>query len=171
MNTAKKPQSSERMKRYKCLGIAKRQLEQVRPGFCEEDYRQILFMHGAKQKGGTFSASTMTIAQMDNALKHCQQLGFKLSKKVQRETPKMQRDWREPRVAKLNAMWIALADAGEIDDRSEQAMQHWCQNRVPGLVRFEWITSAQLNTAIEMMKQFCQRCGLTMRTTPTKKLG
>lgn len=149
--------SEARIKAYKLLGIAKRELAKVRPGFRDEDYRHILFMNGAKMKDGEFSATTMSIGQLHMALKHCQDLGFRISKKVGRETPKTksksaERDWRAPRVAKLNALWISLADAGVINNRSEDAMKRYCMNNVPGLTRFEWITSAQLNRAIEMLK-------------------
>ena len=166
--TEQAPVSEARKKAYRLLGIAKKQLADVRPGFTDEDYRHILFMHGAKEKDGTFSASTMSLAQLNSALKHCQDLGFRISKKVLKESSRLnqvrpqERDWRKARVGKLNALWISLADAGVIDNRSEEAMKSYCVRRVKGLTRFEWITSEQLNKAIEMLKQMHIQRGLKL---------
>lgn len=169
MNAAKKKSTKlhPRSKCYQLLGIARKQLEKTRPGFSDDDYRHILFMNGATMVDGKFSATTMTVAQLQAALSHCQDLGFRISKKVQREraTKSGEGNWRAPRVGKLNALWISLADAGVIHDRSESAMRHYCENKVPGLTKFEWITSAQLNTAIEMLKAMHRQRGIKLTTT------
>ena len=165
MNAARRFKHSDQRKRlYTLLSVAKRELEKVRHGFCEEDYRHILAVHGATEKNGQISATTMSTEQLQAALDHCHDLGFKISTKVSREQrPNRSRksgEWRRPRIGKLNALWCALADAGVVNDRSEKAMQQYCLNNVPELSRFEWISSEQLNTAIEMMKKMFKQRGI-----------
>lgn len=156
------PASTERTSRYKRLAIACAQLKKVRVEFTDDDYRHILQMHGAQVVDGKHSATTMSIRQLDAALAHCHDLGFRVSKKVSRETDKA-KSWKAPRIGKLNALWCSLADAGVVNDRSESAMQRYCENNVPGLTKFEWVTSDQLNKAIEMLKQMHIQRGLTLK--------
>lgn len=116
-------------------------------GWDDEQYRELLQRCGATLKNGKYSATTMNLKQLDDALNEIKRLGFKPKKSKSSGA-----NWRAPRIAKLNAMWIALADAGVVENRSEEAMHRWCQNQVPGLGKLQWATSQQLNKAIEMMK-------------------
>lgn len=148
---------------YRHLGMASNELRRIRPGFTEEDYRHILFMNGAKERDGKYSATTMSEAQLKSALAHCTSLGFKLSRGFHNKSQKRQAkkaDWKAPRIAKLNAMWCRLADSGAINDRSEEAMQNFCVRQIKDLSKFQWITSAQLNQAVEILKGMMLQRGL-----------
>ncbi len=140
-----------RKRLYTLLQVANRELTHARAGWCDDDYRAILQQCGATEKSGKFSASTMTNPQIEQALERFKQLGFKPRRSQTKTAP-----WRMPRIAKLNAMWCALADAKVVDDRSETAMKAWCKHQVKGLNNLEWATSEQLNKAVEMLKQFCR---------------
>lgn len=144
---------------YKLLAVANRELRQSRSGWCEADYREILRQCGASERDGRISAKTMTAVEMNQALKRFEQLGFVRRKPAGRPN----RKGMQPRIAKLNAMWCALADAGVVRDRSEQAMRHWCENQVGTLTKFDWADGDDLNQAIEMLKAFARRCDVKLR--------
>ncbi len=142
---------SDRKRLYTLLRVAHTWAEQHLSGWTEDDYRGLLQRHGATQKSGKFSASTMTDKQLESALTEFRQKGFKPTSKTRTA------EWRAPRIAKLNAMWLDMHRAGLVRNRSEQAMQAWCKNNVRGLNQLQWATSAQLNQAVEMMKQMHAR--------------
>lgn len=141
-----------RIRLYKLLAVGNRELQSKRPGFCDEDYRAILQQCGATEVKGKFSATSMSVVQMEEALSRLKALGFKVKRLA-----RTQRDWRAPRIAKLNAMWCALADAGVVHDRSEAALQSFCSKRVRKLTKLQWASSQQLNQCVEMLKQYAAR--------------
>jgi len=136
---------NDRKRLYTLLRVGNSDLQQNLYGWDDEQYRELLQRCGAKEKNGKVSATTMTHAELNNAYTELKRLGFK---------PKQKNgaDWRKPRIAKLNAMWISLADLGVVNNRSEDAMRTWCTHNVQGLNKLQWATSDQLNKAIEMMK-------------------
>lgn len=146
--------TDRRTQLYTLLGVGNRELHTARAGWCEDDYRLILMQCGAELKGGKYSATTMNIQELEAALGRLKALGFKVKKGRSNET------WRGPRVAKLNAMWCALADGGHVRNRSQHAMETFCRKRVPGLTRLQWATSEQLNKVVEELKQWCRRCNV-----------
>jgi len=137
---------------YQLLAIANQELSRTLAGWSEDSYRTVLKQYGAKEKAGRISATTMTLAQLDEALKHFKRLGF-----VPKNKKLTKKNWRLPRIAKLNAMWIALYERGAVDDKSEKAMQSWCKNNIKDLTALRWASSEQLNQAVEMLKLFQQR--------------
>jgi len=154
--------TAQRKRLYTLLNVAKNELIKTRAYFRDDDYREILRQCGAGLSGHRISATTMTVEELQKALKRLQLLGFKAKKRKATKTTKIS-DWRKPRIAKLNAMWIAMADAGVVGDRSESAMQTWCKNRIEGLSALQWATSPQLNKLIEMMKAMSQERGANAR--------
>ena len=156
---AQTAQQARRKRLYVLLRVANNDMAARVPDWDDDDYRNVLKNHGAKTCNGRISATTMSLAQLDNALRFFKTHGFKPRAK------KTVANWRAPRIAKLNAMWCALADNGHLRDRSEQAMQTWCVREVNGLTRLQWATSDQLNTAVEMLKRYLQRCGVDTTVT------
>ncbi len=138
--------SAKRKQLYTLLRVGHTHLCQTREGWDEECYRDLLQRNGATEKDRKISATTMQEADLEAALDEMKSLGFK--PKARQSHARV----RDRRVAKLNAMWIAMAQSGIVRNRSQQAMQKWCESQVPGVTRFEWMTSNQLNKAIEMMK-------------------
>ncbi len=147
-------QKSRRQKLYVLLRVANNFMAAKVPDWSDDDYRHVLKINGAKEVKGRYSAASMSVAEMEKALDHFKAAGFKAKAKKSNGT------WRSPRVAKLNAMWCALSDAGCVRNRSEDALQTWCANNVKGLTKLQWATSEQLNTAVEMLKRYSNRCGL-----------
>lgn len=150
------PHNTDRRRRlYKLLAVANRELSTLRPGWTDDDYRIILKNCGASLKNGKYSATTLTDSQLDEALKQLKIRGFKVRRDTKNDT------WRAPRIAKLNALWCLLAEAGVVRNSSSFALENYCKHRV-GLTRLQWATSEQLNKAIEELKQWCNRCNVQM---------
>jgi hypothetical protein len=155
MNAAKTAQQARRKQLYTLLRVANAYMAGKVPHWSDDDYRLLLKLYGAKLKSNRYSATTMSVAGLENALDYFKAAGFKPRAKQKPST-----NWRSARIAKLNAMWCALADAGHVRNRSEKAMQTWCCNQVKELTALQWATSDQLNAAVEMLKKFQQRAGI-----------
>lgn len=132
---------------YRLLQVAKRDLHME-----DEDYRALLARHGATDKDGRISASTMQPWQLDNALKEMKEKGFKPTGSTKRQATR----WRKPRIDKITALWCALADAGVVRDRSEAAMLKWCA-RITRKARLEWANDNDFNACIEGLKSWAAR--------------
>ncbi len=146
----KKPKHDKRQHHYAQLAIGKAQL-----GWDDEFYYGIwLPMQGATKKDGKYSASTMTDQQLSQAVEAMIQSGFRPESKKGKFTHAQ--DWRKPRIAKLNAMWMAMADAGAVEDRSQDALEAWCK-RHHKKDRLQWASSDELNTCIEQLKAWGKR--------------
>jgi len=142
-----------RQHRYTLLAIGKVQL-----GWDDEFYRGIwLPMQGATLKNGKYSASTMTDQQLSQAVETMIRSGFKPESKKGKFTHAQ--DWRKPRIAKLNAMWMAMADAGAVEDRSQDALEIWCK-RHHKKDRLQWASSDELNTCINQLKAWGNRANV-----------
>lgn len=142
-----KPQGDPRQRLYKLLNVARRELR-----LPEDQYRSVLYANGAKLVDDKWSASTMSIPQLEAALEQLKRLGFKpKAAKVKRFS-----DWRRPRIAKLRALWMALADAGVVRDRSDRALAKFCA-RHTGVAKPEWADSQGLNKAVEALKDWARR--------------
>lgn len=122
-------------------------------GMSEDAYRANLAHYGS----GKTSAKDMSVPELETVLSTFKDMGFKVKRK---RTSLTSGNWRKPRLAKLNAMWIMLADNGHVRDRSEAAMQSWCIGQIKGLEKLEWADSIQLNQCIEKLKMWCARVGL-----------
>ncbi len=139
---------------YKLLPIGKRALN-----WDEETYRFFLKEHGAKEVKGKFSATTMDIGQLSQALEVMKKKGFKPQKKSSVSNIS---DWRKKRINKITAMWIALFEAGVIRDRSEKAMISWTAT-ITKKARLEWASSEDLNACIEGLKTWSARERVALR--------
>lgn len=146
-----------RLRYYKLLRVGKEQL-----GWDDEFYYGLwLPLQGATLKNGKYSASTLTIGQLSRGVERMKDCGFKPTSK--RKFTHDNKDWRAPRIAKINALWCALADAGKIEDKSQSACEAWCK-RYTHKDRLQWSQSAQLNQCIEQLKKWAERVGVTLET-------
>lgn len=136
---------------YKLLGMAKNSLS-----LSDADYRQLLEKNGGKPDAtGRVSAKSLNHDGLAKTLHDLQLKGAVLGKPQANA-------WRKPRLAKANAIWHALADAGVVHDRSTQALDAFVAGRVPGVTHLRWATSEQLNTVIEMLKRFAARANVRL---------
>ncbi len=155
------PATPARKRLYTRLRVGDAWAERRWPDWRGDDYRMVLSNFGAQKVRGVYSATTMTDQQLKNVMSYFTKRGFRLQPKKSTDKTAVS-DWRKPRIAKLNAMWCQLADAGHVDDRSETAMEAWCKNNVPGVTRLQWADNGQLNKSVQMLKQFCIRCDVTV---------
>ena len=157
MSQAKQAQVDNRARYYQLLSIGKAQLN-----WDDEFYRGIwLPLQGAtKDAEGRYSATTMTIGQLCQAVERMKDSGFKPTGKAGKKFTHND-DWRKPRIAKLNAMWMSMAEAGVVQDKSQDALEHWCK-RHHKKDRLQWASSQELNTCIEQLKQWAQRRGVEL---------
>lgn len=137
------PSRNIRERHYRLLQVGKREL-----GMDDADYRELLRRNGAKEKNGKYSATTMAVGELMQAVAEMRQKGFK--------PKKGNTTWRDPRIKKITAIWIALADAGVVRDRSEAAMIKWC-SRITNKARLEWAGSNELNACVEGLKEWARR--------------
>lgn len=61
-------------------------------------------------------------------------------------------------IGKLSALWMLLADNGEVREGSVLAMQNWVV-RDRKLKSWRWASTADLSASIEALKSWCQRVG------------
>jgi len=142
-----------RTRYYRLLAVGKRQL-----GMDEETYRAFLAAHGAGEVAGRVSATAMDFGALVAAVEALRRQGFKPRRKTVADG---HANWRAPRIAKITALWCALADAGAIRDRSERAMLKFCAGQT-GTARIQWATGAGLNRCIEALKSWAGRERVTL---------
>jgi len=134
---------------YKVLPMAARQI-----GWSDDAYRDLLKRHGAILHNDKYSASSMGSTQLQDAYDELKKAGFKIQPK--QGTASATKDWRKPRIEKIQAIWMALHDAGVVRDRSEKAMLTWCAS-ISGKPKLQWYTSTDLNNVIEGLKKWATR--------------
>ncbi|HEC12290.1 MAG TPA: regulatory protein GemA [Acidiferrobacteraceae bacterium] len=152
MTAARKHSPQNRL--YTLLAVGKKDL-----GWDEDTYRDFLADHGASLKGDKYSATTMSVSQLEVALHDMKKLGFKPRRK---NKPVHISDWRKPRIAMLNGIWITMADAGVVHDRSEAALTKFCF-KFTQVANLSWASSIGLNQAIEALKSWAHREGVKLR--------
>lgn len=138
---------------YALLQIGKKQL-----AMDDETYRAFLASHGATEKNGHISASTMGIGNLAKAVSDLEKKGFRPTR--QSNVSRIS-NWRKPRINKIKALWFALADAGVVHERNEQAMEKFCLSLIKAS-RMEWSTSNDLNKCIEALKSWGKREGVSL---------
>jgi phage gp16-like protein len=158
MSQAKHAQVDNRTRYCQLLAIGKAQL-----GWDEEFYRGIwLPLQGAtKDAKGRYSATTMTIGQLCQAVERMKDSGFKPTGNGGKRFTHANKDWRAPRIAKLNAMWLAMAEAGVVQDESQDALEKWCKNHHKK-DRLQWACAQELNACIEQLKAWARRCNVKL---------
>lgn len=138
---------------YTLLAVGKKQL-----GWNEDTYRDFLTDHGAKEKNGKPSASTMHISDLEQAIAAMKQLGFKPVRKKKAQN----KNWRLRMTNKITAIWCALYDAGVVKNKSSIAMERWCAS-VTKVAKMEWFESKDYNRCIEGLKSWAKREGVKLR--------
>ncbi len=122
------------------------------------------------ERFGVDSSAALNGVQRDELLKMFKGLGFTLKRKPASSLPV-----RDPLVRKLRALWYALADAGAVAKPADpaacdKAIEAWAKPRLAAqtnLAPFDalrFADGAQLNAAIEQLKAWVARLGLTRFT-------
>lgn len=139
-------EAPRRRRLYRLMEVGRKAL-----GWDEDTWRAFLADHGAQPVDGRPSRTTLSLAQLDACVADMKRLGFTPKR---RQPPKS--DWRRPRIDKITAIWITLADAGVVRERSETAMRRWCAKQT-GKARLEWCATEDLNRCIEALNDWARR--------------
>ncbi|WP_069454720.1 regulatory protein GemA [Shewanella xiamenensis] len=118
----------------------------------DERYRDLLKQHGAQAKDGCYSATSMSVAQLQNVVDGLKTMGFTTTR------PQKTRRKNTPQVSKLYAIWCEMYRQRVVKQKGFLAMVTWCNNQLPDLpLDINDASAFQLNQLIESMKQWHQR--------------
>ena len=129
-------------KYIKLIHIAKTQLN-----LDDDTYRKLLLTVTKKN-----STKDMTIWELEKVLDNLKSKGFKVksSKKAGRITA------TEPIHQKIRSLWIELANAGAVKNRSEKAINAYVK-RITGIEVMYWLNTKQAIIVIESLKGWLAR--------------
>ncbi|MDF7669853.1 regulatory protein GemA [Orbaceae bacterium ESL0721] len=129
-------------KYIKLIHIAKKQLN-----LDDETYRHLLLTATKK-----FSTKDMTVWELEKVIVSLKAKGFTVtsSKKAGKITA------TKPMHKKIRSLWLELADAGIVKNRSEKAINAYVK-RVTGVELMDWLNPAQTMKVIESLKKWLTR--------------
>lgn len=128
----------------KLIHIAKRDLQ-----LDDDTYRQLLITVTSKS-----STRDMVVPQLDTVLNAMKKRGFKIKAAKKASSTRPLDD--SPQSRKIRSLWLEMADAGIIRDRSEVALARWVK-RETGVDSLQWLNSEQASVIIEKLKQWQRR--------------
>jgi len=148
MTNQKYTKTDNRNNYYKLLQVGKTQLN-----WDDEFYYGIwLPMQGATLKDGKYSASTLSITQLAQAVEKMKASGFKVKKAKSSKT--IVND--DKQMLKIMALWQEMHGQGIVRNPSQDSLQAYIK-RVTGLDSPEWLSSEQASKLIESLKKWQQR--------------
>lgn len=130
------------IKLIQLIHIAKKQLN-----LDDDTYRQLLLNTTKKT-----STTDMTVWELEKILHNMKLKGFKV--KSSKKTGKITAT--EPVHKKIRSLWLELADAGEVKNRSEKAINSYVK-RIIGVEVMDWLTNKQAMVVIESLKSWLSR--------------
>lgn len=114
----------------------------------DETYRQMLF-----STAGKYSTRQCSITQLQEVLNSLKAWGF--SVKPAKKAGSLKPD-NSPQSKKIRSLWLSLADAGLVRDRSEEALARWVK-RETEVETLQWLDNVQAGRCIEMLKRWLAR--------------
>ena len=129
-------------KYIKLIHIAKSQLN-----LDDDTYRHLLLNVTKKT-----STKDMTVWELEKILNNMKLKGFKV--KSSKKTGKITAT--ELVHKKIRSLWLELADAGEVKNRSEKAINSYVK-RITGVEVMDWLNTAQAMRVIESLKNWLAR--------------
>ncbi|MDF7667896.1 regulatory protein GemA [Orbaceae bacterium ESL0727] len=129
-------------KYIKLIHIAKKQLN-----LDDETYRHLLLTATKKS-----STKDMTVWELEKVIVSLKAKGFTVisSKKAGKITA------TEPMHKKIRSLWLELADAGIVKNRSEKAINTYVK-RITGVELMDWLNPTQTMKVIESLKKWLAR--------------
>lgn len=129
-------------KYIKLIHIAKSQLN-----LDDDTYRHLLLNVTKKT-----STKDMTVWELEKVVTSLKTKGFKVtsSKKAGKITA------TEPVHKKIRSLWLELADAGVVKNRSEKAINSYVK-RITGVEVMDWLNTVQAMRVIESLKCWLAR--------------
>ena len=136
---------------YTLLQVGKTEL-----GWDDEFYYGIwLPMQGATLKNGKYSASTMTIGQLCQAVETMKKQGFKVKRRNDKSARKLAGDAQS---GKIRALWLEMHNQGIVHNPSEASLAAYVK-RLTNVEALQWLTTEQASCVIEALKKWQKRCG------------
>ena len=131
--------------------LAKVHIAKKALGLDEDSYRAVI----ERVSGGRATSSgALSLSQLDALLARFKDLGWKPA------APTARGRTRDRQSAKVRALWLALAEAGVVRDRSEAALRAYCRRQV-GVEDLRFADSEQKSALIEALKGWSARAGLS----------
>jgi phage gp16-like protein len=122
---------------------------------------------------GKTSSKELTHVEADRVIEYMKSKGFVIKPKdgkparpaYQPKAPVSLGD-REPQMDKLRAIWRAMAEAGQVQERDpakfDQAIERWAKSRIKTLTAIRFASSSQMGYLIEQLKQWAKRVGVVL---------
>lgn len=148
MERSPRKEQDNRKRLYTLLAIGKQQL-----GWDDEFYYGIwLPMQGAtKDADGRYSATTMSIAQLFQAVEKMKTAGFRVKRK-----PSNRALADDPQSKMIRALWLELHELGAVRNPSEASLAAYVK-RQTGVEALQWLDGDQSTQVIEALKQWRKR--------------
>lgn len=141
-----------RKKCYTLLQVGKAEL-----GWDDEFYYGIwLPMQGATQKNGKYSASTLSIGQLFQAVETMKKAGFKVKTPAANGNQKSRPLAGDGQSKKIRALWLEMHQQGIVRDPSEASLCAYVK-RLTRVDSLQWLSTAQASTVIESLKKWQNR--------------
>jgi len=102
---------------------------------------------------GLDSSKQLTPCQVRDLLSHFTSLGWKVKRP---KNSKISPQYSDPQMRKVVALWITLAKAGVIKNRSDLALQAYVK-RMTKVTNLKWCSGYQLDQIIESLKAWGKR--------------
>ncbi|MGZ5056446.1 MAG: gp16 family protein [Methylobacter sp.] len=147
-----KPRSEtdNRKNYYTLLQVGKADL-----GWDDEFYYGIwLPMQGATLIEGKYSATTMSIGQLSQAVEAMKRLGFKIKHNKDKSARKLAGDAQSK---KIRALWLDMHNQGIVRNSSEASLNAYIK-RLTGVDALQWLSTEQASGVIEALKKWQKRC-------------
>lgn len=145
--TNDRTQTDNRARLYTLLQVGKTEL-----GWDDEFYYGIwLPMQGATPVNGRYSATSLSIGQLFQAVETMKRSGFRVKQK-----PSARPLADDPQSKKIRALWLDLHQLGAVRDPSEASLAAYAK-RQTGVEALQWLSSDQASQVIEALKQWRRR--------------
>lgn len=102
---------------------------------------------------GRYSAKTMTLEQLRQAVEHMVRLGFKIKSSNDKSSRKLAGD---PQSTKIRALWLEMHNQGIVRNSSEASLNAYVK-RLTGIEALQWLTTEQASGVIEALKRWQKR--------------
>jgi len=147
---------------YTLLQVGKAELQ-----WDDEFYYGIwLPMQGATLKDGKYSATTMSIGQLYQAVETLKKLGFKPKHANDKSTRKLAGDAQSK---KIRALWLEMHNQGIVRDPSESSLANYVK-RLTGVEALQWLDTRQAGGVIEALKKWQARANKASQGNPVKSV-
>lgn len=139
--------ADSRQRLIRLIHVAKREL-----AMADDAYRDML-----RSLELPDSAANMSVPQLEKAVEHMKQSGFKVRSKgeaPQKQTPMALA--HDPETRKIRVLWLVLHELGAVKDPSEAALAAYVK-RMTQVDALQWTNDEQAQRVIEALKQWAMR--------------